>query len=455
MSADRLARISHLVEQGISVGAYPGAAVVVGRKGFAVLEAGFGRLTWGRSALPVVPQRTIYDLASLTKVVGTTTAIMVLYDEGKVGLDDPVVKFIPTFRGGGKERVTVRMLLEHRSGLPPGRDLGKKTHTPEEARARVISTPLSCAPGACYQYSDLGADMLGFIVEAASNQRLDQFLTAKVYEPLGMYDTFFRPADSLHDRIAPTKNTSSNGAPAPGLVHDGNAYALGAIAGHAGLFSTAADLSVFSQMMLNGGQYNGVRVLADSTVRLFTARAPVKGNRALGWDTCNGDYGCGGYLSERAYGHTGFTGTSIWIDPDRQMFMVLLTNRVYEPRVRRPAKVIADVRSDLADASVLAVEDFGDGPLAMPSAFRSDLETDWNRPLRRTIVRRSNKPSVMASKARAPGTKAPAAAGKPAAAVTKSAASDGKPVSVFVTTQTASLLATAGASPARGTTSKK
>ncbi|HVZ78577.1 MAG TPA: serine hydrolase [Gemmatimonadaceae bacterium] len=387
MSAARLAKIGHVVERGISAGGYPGAAVVVGRKGFAVMEQGYGRIDWSAQSAPVVAERTIYDLASLTKVIGTTTAIMVLYDEGKVGLDDPVSKFVPEFTGGGKENVTVRMLLEHRSGLPAGRELWRTAHSPAEARAQVIATPLGCAPGRCYEYSDLGADMLGFIVEAASGMPLDQFLNDRVFRPLGMTDTFFKPADSLRDRIAPTEVSPPRGYPLQGEVHDENAYALGGVAGHAGLFSTASDLSVFAQMMLNGGEYNGVRIVADSTVKLFTAR--VAGTkRALGWDTCTGEGGCGEYLSDRAYGHTGFTGTSIWIDPEREMFVVLLTNRVHEARARRPARVIADVRADLADASALAVEDYGDGPMAMPESFRADREVDWNRPLRHVRVRR-------------------------------------------------------------------
>ncbi|NUR20221.1 MAG: serine hydrolase, partial [Gemmatimonadaceae bacterium] len=234
----------------------------------------------------------------------------------------------------------------------------------------VIDTPLDCRPGDCYEYSDLGADMLGFVVEAASGEPLDQFLTEHVYKPLGMTDTFFRPADSLRGRIAPTEVTPPRGYPLRGEVHDENAYALGGVAGHAGLFSTAGDLAVFAQMMLNGGEYNGVRVVADSTVRLFTTRAA--GTRALGWDTCNNDGGCGSYLSDRAYGHTGFTGTSIWIDPDREMFVILLTNRVHEARAKRPAKVISDVRADLADAAALAVTDGPDGVLAWPASFRAD-----------------------------------------------------------------------------------
>jgi CubicO group peptidase (beta-lactamase class C family) len=290
-----------------------------------------------------------------------------------------VSKYVPAFSGGEKDRVTIRMLLEHRSGLPAGRDLWRIAHSPEEARAAVIETPLVCEPGRCYEYSDLGADMLGFAVEAASGQRLDHFLEEHVFGPLGMTDTFFRPADSLRSRVAPTEVAPPRGYPLQGEVHDENAYALGGIAGHAGLFSTASDLAVFAQMMLNGGEYNGTRIVADSTVALFTKRAA--GTRALGWDTCSGSGSCGQYLGEDAYGHTGFTGTSIWIDPDRDMFVVLLTNRVHEARAKRPAKVIADVRADLADAAALAVTDYADGPMAMPARFRADKEVGWNRPV--------------------------------------------------------------------------
>ena len=378
MSAARLATIDRVVERGISAGGYPGAAVVVGRKGAAVWEKGFGRLGWTSDAGAVVPERTIYDLASLTKVVGTTTATMILFDEGKIRLDDPVVKYIPEFTGGGKDQITIRLLLEHRSGLPAGRDLWRIARTPEEARAAVISTNLFAAPGQYYEYSDLGADMLGFVVEAVTGERLDQFLDERVFTPLGMSDTHFRPDASLRGRIAPTELTPPRGYPLRGEVHDENAYALGGVAGHAGLFSTASDLSIFAQMLLNGGSYNGTRIVADSTVKLFTRRAA--GTRALGWDTCGGHGSCGTYLSPNAYGHTGFTGTSLWIDPDREMFVVLLTNRVHAARARRPAKVIADVRADLADAAALAVTDSRDGLLSMPESFRADRAVGWNRP---------------------------------------------------------------------------
>jgi serine-type D-Ala-D-Ala carboxypeptidase len=392
MSSERLAKIDHVVLRGISAGGYPGAAVVVGRRGAAVVEKGFGKLSWESGSPTVSPDRTIYDLASLTKVVATTSALMILYDEGKIRLDDPVSKYVPEFSGGQKDQVTVRMLLEHRSGLPAGRDLWRIAHTPAEARQTVIETPLVCAPNQCYEYSDLGADMLGFVVEAAAGEPLDQFARERVFEPLGMQNTFFRPADSLRSRVAPTEVAPPRGYPLQGEVHDENAYALGGVAGHAGLFSTAADLSVFAQMMLNGGEYNGRRLIADSTVALFTTRAA--GTRALGWDTCGGSGSCGEYLGEDAYGHTGFTGTSLWIDPDRDMFVLLLTNRVHEARARRPAKVIADVRADLADAAALAVTDYGDGPMVMPAKFRADKAAGWNTPVRkprRHVVKKSSR----------------------------------------------------------------
>ncbi len=383
MSAERLGEINEAVTRGIRAGAFPGAAVIVGRQGYAVVDEGLGHLTWSSRSPAVDPDRTIYDLASLTKVVATTTAIMILYDEGKIRLDDPVRKYLPSFSGGLKNRVTIRMLLEHRSGLPADRELWRTAHSPAQARRQVIATHLYSRPGARYVYSDLGADVLGFIVERVTGEPLDRFVTERVFQPLGMEDTEFRPDASLDARIAPT-------APGlrPGEVNDANARALGGVAGHAGLFSSAADLAIFAQMMLNGGTYDGVRILSDSTVKLFTTRAPHAGTRALGWDTCHGDGSCGQFLGATAYGHTGFTGTSMWIDPERQMFMILLTNRVYVPRVRHSELAILDVRADLSDAAVLSVQDFPDGPIAMPAGWRTDSQRGWNRTIRHWHRRR-------------------------------------------------------------------
>jgi len=375
MSAARLKSIDRLVSRGIISGGYPGASVVVGRKGAAVWQKGFGRLTWNSSSDRVTTE-TIYDLASLTKVVATTSALMILFDEGKIHLDDPVHTYIPEFTGGQKDSITLRQLLEHRSGLPADRELWHLANSPDGARAAVFDTPLECHPGDCFIYSDLGAILLGVVVERVSGESLDSFVRERIYSPLGMTNTFFKPADSLKSGTAPTELASARGYALRGEVHDENAYALGGVAGHAGLFSTAADLAIFAQMMLNGGEYNGTRIISDSTVKIFTSRA--SGSRALGWAMADGQWGSGRYLSDRAYGHVGFTGTSIWIDPDREMFVILLTNRVYEARARHPSKVIADVRADLADVASAAVTGDPGQTLAMPASFRADLRRGWN-----------------------------------------------------------------------------
>jgi CubicO group peptidase (beta-lactamase class C family) len=425
MSAERLRTIDRVVKRGITAGGFPGASVVVGRKGAAVWQKGFGSLSWSKESPAVVAERTIYDVASLTKVVGTTTALMVLFDENRVALDSAVRVYLPAFSGGFRDSVTVRQLLMHRGGLPAGRDLWRIARTPQEARRAVIETELVCKPGSCYIYSDLGADLLGMIVEEVSGQRLDVFLEERVFGPLGMTDTFFRPADSVRSRIAPTEVTPPRGYPIRGEVHDENAYALGGVAGHAGLFSTAADLSIFAQMMLNGGHYNGVRILSDSTVSLFIRRAA--GTRALGWDTAEDNAGGSGqFMSGRSYGHTGYTGTSMWIDPDRDMFVVLLTNRVHAPKARRPAKIISDVRADLADAAALAVVDGPGDLLAMPAAFRSDRAVGWNRP---SVSPRKSRKGRAASRSRARSSSAKARSAKSTkgSAAGKTGASKAKP----------------------------
>ena len=371
MSSERLAAIDRVVRRGVSAGGFPGAAVVVGRRGYAVWQRGYGWQDWGASSRAVDPASTMYDLASITKVVATTTAIMLLYDQKKIHLDDPVSKYLPGFRGGGRDRVTIRHLLTHRSGLPAGRDLWDLADSPSEARRVVIATRLEYEPGDYTVYSDLGPDLLGFIVEKVTHERLDRFLARRVFGPLGMSHTAFRPSLAVRSRVAPTGPNIPRGT-----VHDRNARALGGIAGHAGLFSTAADLAVFAQMMLNGGTYNGVRLIRDSTVALFTRRSGG-GRRALGWDTCGGGGSCGHYLSERAYGHTGFTGTSLWIDPERGTFVILLTNEVNAPHAYDPIAVLSDVRADLADIAALAVTDGAVEVPSMPDRLRADRAIGW------------------------------------------------------------------------------
>jgi CubicO group peptidase (beta-lactamase class C family) len=371
MSASRLAMIDEVVRRGISAGGYPGAAVIVARHGGIVWERGYGTLDW-RSGVAVDAERTMYDLASLTKVVATTAAAMVLVDQGKLRLDERVTHYLPTFSGGAKDQVTIRDLLMHRSGLPAGRDISKHGAGPEAARKAVLATSLVRAPGSDYEYSDLGLDVMGFVVERITHEPLDQFVRHAVYTPLGMRSTMFRPASSLRPRIAPTEQ------PVPrGEVHDGTARALGGVAGHAGLFSTAGDLAVFAQLMLDRGVAGHTRLFADSIVRAFTKPGPQW--RGLGWQTCPGDGSCGQYLSTRAFGHTGFTGTSMWIDPERDLVVIVLTNWIHGRASGgvAPMGIVQDVRSDIVDLAALSITD--DGPEhPLPWRLRSQIQAGWN-----------------------------------------------------------------------------
>lgn len=386
MSADRLVEVDRIVQRGISAGAYPGAAVVIGRRGVAVHQKGYGRLTWSSTGPQVNPASSIYDLASLTKAVCLTSAAMLLYDEGKLPLDARVQTILPEFTGRWKERVTIAHLLTHRSGLPPGRRIWQTARTPAEAREQVLTTRLNSIPGGVTDYSDLGAMVLGFAIERVSGLPLDQLCETRIFAPLGMHNTMYTPDPALRGRIAPTEMYPPRGYNLRGEVHDESAFAIGKVSGNAGLFSTATDLAIFAQMMLNRGTYGGVRIIADSTVRRFTALQTD--TRTYGWMIASGEQGSGEFLSGKTYGHAGYTGTSLWIDPERELFVVILTNRVHDPRARRPGIIIADVRHDVADAAALSIQD--DRTLASvswPRDFRVDQRPDWNPPTR-TLIRR-------------------------------------------------------------------
>jgi len=369
MSVSRLAMIDDVVNRGIRAGGFPGAAVIVARHGGIVWERGYGTLDW-RSGVAVDPERTMYDLASLTKVVATTAAAMVLVDRGRLRLDERVTHYLPAFSGGAKEQVTIRDLLTHRSGLPAGRDVSPRAG-PESARNAVLATSLVRAPGAEYEYSDLGLDVMGFVIERITHQPLDQFVQRAVYVPLGMRSTMFRPEPSLQARIAPTEDPVARGE-----VHDPTARALGGVAGHAGLFSTASDLAVFAQLMLDGGVAGRKRLFADSVARAFIQPGP--GWRGLGWQTCPGDGSCGQYLSSRAFGHTGFTGTSMWVDPERDLVVIVLTNWIHGRAFggAAPVGILQDVRSDVADLAALSITD-GGAERPLPWRLRSELQNGW------------------------------------------------------------------------------
>jgi len=391
MSARRLQAIDYLLTEAIADGATPGAVVAVGRRGKLVRLRGYGRLDWAPSSGPA-ESSSIYDLASLTKVVGTTSAAMMLVDEGRLDLDAAVVDYLPWWGRGdpAKSSVTVRHLLLHRAGLPPFRRFYLDMEGREAYERAIGDLALDYEPGARTVYSDIGVMTVAFIVEELSGQPLDVFLEDRMWGPLGMSDTNFRPPESLRYRIAPTEVDSAfRGFHVHGEVHDKNAYAIGGVAGHAGLFSTAADLSVVAQLLLNRGRISGcapeadtgaepagkassrdptlpdgticapaasgdIRILSEATVRSFTQRYDASASRGLGWDTPSGRSSAGDYFGAGAFGHTGYTGTSIWMDADLDLFVVLLTNRVNPTRENTKH---VPLRRAVHDAVALAITD--------------------------------------------------------------------------------------------------
>ena len=351
--AQSFASADSIVESGIRRGIYPGAVLVIGTREEVLHSRGFGRFEWKTSPRPS-PDSTFWDLASLTKVVGTTGAIMRLVETHKVELDAPVARYLPRFTGPGKDRVTVRMLLNHTSGLRSYLPFYQLTRTRDSAIALLYREPLRRKPGAAPEYSDLNFLLLGLLVEQVTGEPLDRYVTRAVLAPAGLIHTTYRPADSLRGRTAPTGRY--RGTAVCCVVNDQNAVRMGGAAGHAGLFSTGTDLARFARMWLNGGVVEGKRVFEFTTLQTFLAPGGGAGDRLLGWerpDPANRDDSAYGHLlSPAAYGHTGWTGTLLWIDPDRNLFLVLLTNRAYDPKVGRSIRALRAVRSALADQVV-------------------------------------------------------------------------------------------------------
>lgn len=351
---EKLSAVDSLVVAAIYDSAFPAAQVTVVKDGIIAYNKSFGTYTYDRTAQSI-DGSTLFDIASLTKVVGTTAAAMKLYDQQKFGLDDPVQKYLPQFTGNLKERVTIRHLLNHTSGLPPFRRLWGVTKSPAEALDSVYTTRLVATPGDTTIYSDLGMILLGKVVETLSGMQLDSYLRQEFYDPLKMINTTFKPSRAIWPQVAPTElDTVWRGELVQGRVHDENAAALGGVAGHAGLFSTASDLSIFMQMLMNKGTYGGTRYLSDTTVSLFTRRQSTTSTRALGWDTKSAtNSSAGDVFSSSSFGHLGFTGTSIWADPERKLFVVFLTNRVHPTRANGK---IFKIRPVLHDAVINALK---------------------------------------------------------------------------------------------------
>lgn len=349
-------RIDSLIHAAIARRAFPGAAVAVGRAGTITWMEGYGYHTYDLEA-EITPQSQ-FDMASLTKVIATTTAVMKLYEDGAIDLDAPLARYLPEFGVNGKERVTVRQVLTHQSGLIPFRSFHTLGVTTREALIdAIMNEELQYRPGSDTRYSDLGMISLALAIERITGRPYAEYVRTEVFLPLGMHDTFFRTTGEPDPSVVPTEiDRTFRARLMQGEVHDEAAWILGGTAGHAGLFSTAADLARFGYMMVNDGRINGRQFLKPETIRLFTTRADPDGStRALGWDTrsTRGYSSAGTLFGPRSFGHTGFTGTSIWFDPDQQLFVILLTNRVYPTRDNN---LHVPVRAELADIVYRSIE---------------------------------------------------------------------------------------------------
>lgn len=356
MDSTLTARLDSIVRAGIAEGAAPGAAVAVGRFGRLVHLRGYGTLDYAPNS-PAVGPTTLYDMASLTKVVATTTVAMILEEEGKLDLSRPVRSYLPEFDAPDKGAMTAHMLLTHSGGLEAYAPLYTTYRGRAEFIAQINARPLKSAPGTATVYSDWDMVILQAVIERITGTTLDQFAAARVFRPLGMFDTQFLPDTAnieLRRRIAPTAIDTARGGLLQGTVHDGNAWAIGGVSGHAGLFSSAREVATFAQMLLDGGSYDGLRLVAPTTLSRWTSRQASTSSRALGWDTPAPTSSAGRYFSPRSFGHTGFTGTSIWIDPERGLFVVLLMNRVNS---HGTSTRHTQLRRDVADAVQAAILD--------------------------------------------------------------------------------------------------
>jgi serine-type D-Ala-D-Ala carboxypeptidase len=367
LDAGRLTPVTRFLDSAVAAGAAPGAVLA--------LTLNDERFVYGTGQLgadePGTPgAATVYDLASLTKVVGLVPAAMLAVSEDKLKLDTPVQTYVPEFAGPGKERVTIRMLLAHASGLPAWRPLFRNVTSRAEAFALVDTTRLSSAPGTVELYSDLGSIVLTQVLEAIYHQRLDSLLQSRIFEPLGMSSTSYLPPAGWRNRIAPTEMDPWRGRVLRGEVHDENAAIMDGVSGHAGLFASADDLLTFAEWVLQADRGTvGQRVVRagdltgtseqpsvrptvrPSVLREFTRRQNLVpgSSRALGWDTPSPGGSAGIRLSANSYGHTGLTGTSLWIDPERRLAIILLSNRVNPTRNNRQW---IPVRGKIADLVV-------------------------------------------------------------------------------------------------------
>lgn len=348
-----------IIEKAIADKAFPGATIAVGYRGKVSYHA-FGHLSYDKDS-PATKVDTMYDLASLTKVVVTTTLVEKLVEgdfDSPLNLDAPIERYLPEWASGPqpewRHKVTVRNLMTHTSGLPPFKEYWRTSTGKADTLRMIFAEPLEYEPGTQMVYSDLGIILMAEIIQRLTGKPLDELANEYLFGPVGMKDSMYNPPKKLWPEIAPTEvDDRWRHRLVQGEVHDENAYAIGGVSGHAGVFSTSPDLAAFCQMLLNGGVYAHQRIVKRSTIAEFTAPQPIsKNERTLGWVVPTEGSSSGHYFSEHSYGHTGFTGTTIWIDPDREVFVVLLTNRVNPTRENHK---IAEVRPAVHDAAMKAL----------------------------------------------------------------------------------------------------
>jgi CubicO group peptidase (beta-lactamase class C family) len=346
-------KLDKIVKVAIEEAVAPGVAIAVGRNGHIAYMKGYGYIDWNQPGSPVADTNTLYDLASLTKVIATTTLAMILEEGGQLDINRTVVSYLPEFNSPEKAQITVKQILTHSGGLEAGANIYATARGRDQYLYQINARPLEYTPGSNMIYSDWDMIILQLVMERITGKTLDVLANEKIFRPLGMVDTQFQPPLALRPRTAPTQVDDARGGLLWGTVHDENAWAMGGVAGHAGLFSTAKDLALFSMMILNGGEgVNGVRIVKPPTIARWTARQGKESTRTLGWDSPEGGSSAGQFFSPWSFGHTGFTGTSIWIDPEKDLFVVVLTNRV-NPTRNNTRHV--QLRRDVADAVQQAV----------------------------------------------------------------------------------------------------
>ena len=326
--------LTNIMKDAVADSAWPGGVLLIGQNDKIIYHQAVGYHTYAKQQ--ATKKDDIFDLASISKVVGTTSAVMKLVENGQLSLDDFAVTYVPELQGPDeiqtalKKTITVRHLLTHTAGFEPFRLFYEMDCSVEARWDSVFQSELKTKPGTNTVYSDIGLMIMGKIVESITGMRQNEYLEQAVFTPLKMVDTGYLPDPALLDRIVPTEIKDESLI--HGYVHDENTHSLGGVAGHAGLFSTAPDLSRFCRMMLNEGELDGIRIFKPETIKLFTTRIDPKNSRCLGWDSPEGESSGGIYISPHSFGHTGYTGTSLWIDAENDVYVILLTNAVHPDR---------------------------------------------------------------------------------------------------------------------------